>query len=188
MQKKIIGLAGEIASGKGTVAEYIKKNYQGSIHRFSIMLRDILDRLYLNQSRENMQKLSTTLRNNYGQDIFSKVISQDVKNDSAEVIAVDGIRRESDIEYLKKIDGFKLVYLEADMKIRYKRLIRRDENSDDRNKTFEQFKKDHQGESELQIKELKSIADEVIDNNGSMEELYQQVDKILKNKKEGLYN
>ncbi len=180
MQKKIIGLTGEIASGKGTVAEYIKKNYNGSIHRFSTILRDVLDRLYLDQSRENMQKLSTTLRKNYGQDLFSKVISQDVKNDSAKVIAIDGIRRESDIEYLKKIDGFRLVYLEADLEIRYKRLIKRDENSDDQNKAFEQFKKDHRGESELQIKELKNIAGEVIDNNGIMESLYQQVDKILK--------
>jgi len=32
----------------------------------------------------------------------------------------------------------------------------------------------------MQIKELKTIADEVLDNNGSLDELYKQVDKILK--------
>jgi len=179
-KKKIIGLAGEIASGKGTVAEYIKNNYRGSLYRFSTILRDILDRLYLKQSRENMQKLSTAMRENYGQDLFSKVLNKDIKNDSAEIIVIDGIRRESDIKCLKKMDEFKLVYIEVDIKTRHRRITNREENSDDKNKSFEQFSKDHSGEAEAQIKGLKNIADEVIDNNGSLDELYKQVDEILK--------
>jgi dephospho-CoA kinase len=127
-----------------------------------------------------MQKLSTILRENFGQDLFSKVISEDIKRDDSEVVIVDGIRRESDIEYLKKMKGFKLIYVEADMKIRYERIIKRGENADDNRKTFEEFKKDHQGEAELQIKGLKGIADIVLDNNGTLEDLYQQIDDILK--------
>ncbi|MDD3607486.1 MAG: AAA family ATPase [Candidatus Moranbacteria bacterium] len=180
MSRIILGLAGEIASGKGTVASYAVEKYNGRVHKFSTMLRDILNRIYLEENRLNMQKLSTILRENFGQDLFSKVISEDIKRDNSEVVIVDGIRRESDIEYLKKMEGFKLVYVEADMRIRYERITKRGENADDNRKTFKEFKNDHQGEAELQIKGLKRIADVVLDNNGTLEDLYRQIDDILK--------
>lgn len=180
MDKKIIGLAGEISSGKGTITKYIKEKYNGKTHRFSTMLRDILDRLYLEQSRDNIQKLSTTLRENYGQDLFSKVLARDVEKDSAGIIVVDGVRRESDIKYLKQDENFKLIFVKADMKKRYERIIKRGENTDDSQKTFEDFKEEHNDESELQIRGLENIADAVIDNSGDLENLYKQVDEVLK--------
>lgn len=179
MSKIILGLAGEIVSGKGTTAKYICEKHGGSSHRFSTMLRDVLDRMYLEISRENMQKISTVLRENFSDNILSIVISKDVEKDEHQVIAIDGVRRLADIEYLKKLSGFKLVYIETAMKKRYERIIKRGENSDDLRKTFEEFKRDHEREAELQIKDLKNHADFVIDNNGNLEELYKQIDEII---------
>ncbi|MDO9231074.1 MAG: AAA family ATPase [bacterium] len=178
--KKILGLAGEIVSGKGTTAKYICEKHGGSSHRFSSMLRDVLDRMYLEISRGNMQKISTVLRENFSDNILSIVITKDVEKDEHPVIAIDGVRRLADIEFLKKLPGFKLVYIETDMEKRYERIIKRGENSDDLKKTFEEFKKDHEREAELQIKDLKNHAEYVIDNNGSLEELYKQIDEIIK--------
>ena len=180
MSRIILGLTGEIASGKGTTAKYICEKHGGSSHRFSTMLRDIANRMYLEESRENLQKISTIFRENFFGDILSSVIAKDVENDKHEVIAIDGVRRLADIEYLKKLPGFKLVYIEADMKKRYERITARGENTDDTTKTFEDFKKDHEREAELQIKDLKNHADFVINNNGSLEDLYKQVDEIIK--------
>ena len=179
MPKIILGLAGEIASGKGTVAKYICEKYEGSSHRFSTMLRDVAKRMYLEENRENIQKISTIFRKNFSDDLLSKVIFNDVKNDNREYVAVDGVRRAPDIEYLKKLSGFKLIYIEAAMEKRYERITKRGENSDDSKKTFEEFKKDHERETELRIKDLKNIADFVVDNNGTFEELYSQIDKII---------
>ena len=67
MNKLILGIAGEIASGKGTVTQYIINEHKANSYRFSDMLRDILKRLYTEHSRENMQKLSTAIRENYGE-------------------------------------------------------------------------------------------------------------------------
>lgn len=181
MPKIILGLAGEIASGKGTVAKYIVKKYKGNAHRFSTMLRDVAKRMHLEESRENLQKISTMLREYFGGDILSKTIYFDVQNDKHKVIAIDGVRRPSDIEYLKKLASFKLVYIEADMEKRYKRIVKRGENTDDRKKTFKEFQKDHKKEAELQIREMRGKADVVINNNGTFGELYRQVDKIVKN-------
>jgi dephospho-CoA kinase len=92
MPKIIIGLAGEIASGKDVTKKYLEINYGASCHRFSTILRDILNRLYLPIKRENMQDISTFLRQRFGEDLLAKIITEDVKNDPHEIVVVDGIR------------------------------------------------------------------------------------------------
>lgn len=144
------------------------------------MLRDVLNRLYLDIKRTNMQTLSTALRQNFSEDILAKVITEDVKNDKSKIIIIDGVRRPADITYLKKLPGFKLVYVTAGLKTRYERLIKRGENKDDNNKTFEQFMNDHKAETELAIPELGKEANIKIDNNGGLEELYRQIDAIIR--------
>ncbi|PWB39124.1 MAG: hypothetical protein C3F02_00695 [Parcubacteria group bacterium] len=180
MTKKIIVLVGLLSSGKGTVAKYFVEKYGAQSFRFSTIMRDVLDRLYLEHSRENMSNLSTLLRERFGEDLFAKVMAADVAKSDAKIVVVDGARRQADVEHLKKIAGFKLVSIEADPKIRYERLTRRAENPDDKNKTWEQFLADHQLETEVNIPPLMKLADVVVDNNGSAEELYRQLDNLLK--------
>ncbi|MFZ3077966.1 MAG: AAA family ATPase [Candidatus Aenigmatarchaeota archaeon] len=175
----ILGFAGEIASGKGTAAKHLVDKYGSGYFRFSTILRDVLKRMHLEESRENTQKLSTLMRQNFGEDILSKVISKDVLNDRHDIIAVDGVRRLSDIKYLKDVPVFRLVYIEADIEKRFERIVKRGENVDDKSKTLEQFKKDNEGEAEAQIKGLKAHADFVVDNNGAIAELYGKIDGIV---------
>ncbi len=177
--KIILGLSGEIASGKGTVARHIEEKYKGASFRFSTALRDVARRMSLEENRENLQKISTIFRENFNDDILSVVICRDVEKDAHQIIAIDGVRRMADIKYLKGLEGFKLVYIEAGLDNRYHRIIKRKENSDDGQKTYEEFKADHKREAEQQIKDLKNYADFVIDNNGTFEELYRQVDEII---------
>ena len=179
MAKIIIGLAGEMACGKGTAARHIEEKYKASSYRFSTMLRDVLDRLYIEQTRENVANISTILRQNFGEDLFAKVMAEDVKKDENEVIIIDGIRRLADIEYLKKIPEFKFIYIDTDIKVCYERIIKRGENTDDNDKTFEKFVEEHNLETELQINDLKNYADFVIDNNIDFNHLYEQIDKII---------
>lgn len=178
-QKIILGFVGDLAAGKGTVAKYLKEKNKVNVYRFSTMLRDILNRLYLDQSRGNMQKLSTVLRENFSQDIMSSVIAEDVKNDPNELVVVDGIRRPTDITYLKEIPSFNLIYITADSKIRWQRLVKRNENPGDDKKTFEEFSQDEQAEADKMIKDLGATAKFRINNDGSFDDLYKQIDDIL---------
>ncbi len=180
MPKIILGFTGLIACGKGTATQYLKEKYGAETFRFSTMLRDVLDRLYLAHTRENMSGISTGLRNIFGQDLMAKVMSQDVENSQAELIVVDGIRRMDDIKYLRALPNFKLVAIVADMKIRYERLLTRGENSDDQNKTWEEFQADHQLETELTILDTMKAADIAINNDGSLENLQKQLDELVK--------
>lgn len=179
MAKLILGLVGEMSCGKGTIAEHMKGKYHSSTHRFSTVLRDVLDRLHLEQSRGNIQILSEILRKSYGEDIFAKSMLHDVEGDSGDIVVVDGVRRIEDIGFLRELSHFKLIFIEADMRVRYERLTGRRENSDDQVKTFEEFKREHEADSELQIRELKNYADYVVDNNGSYLDLYHAIDAIV---------
>jgi len=182
--KLIFGFVGPLASGKGTASAYLKDKYDANTHRFSTMLRDMLDRIYLEKSRDNLIKMSEAVREKFGEDIMAKTMAKDAENDPREIVVVDGIRRPADIEYLSKNKNFILVSIDADIKKRYERIIKRGENSDDNNKTFAEFQADHQRSTELTIPGVMAQATEHINNNGTTRELYKTLDNlILKYKK-----
>ena len=180
MKRIIIGLVGEIASGKGTIVKYLEDKHQASNYRFSTIMRDVLDRLHIEHTRDSLQKTSSMLRETFGENILAKVMADDVREDENNIIVIDGVRRVEDIEFLKQDENFKLVFVEASLEKRYERIIGRSENEDDKSKTFEEFKLDAQREAELTIAGLKDIANVVIDNNGSVEELERQIEELLK--------
>ncbi len=177
--KIILGFTGFIASGKGTAAEYLAEKYNAPSYRFSTMLRDILNRIYVESSRDNLIKTSEFIRETFGEDTMAITLGKDVEKDQSDIIVVDGIRRMADIEYLKKMDGFILIHIDANPKIRYERLIKRSENTDDQTKTYEEFLKDHERSTEISIREVAEHAMEKIDNSGTFEELNKQIDNII---------
>jgi dephospho-CoA kinase len=179
--KTIIGTAGEIASGKETVAQYIIKKYGGSLYRFSDPLRDILLRMHLAVDRKNYHLISMALRNYFGQDSLSKIVFNDINKKRDKIIVIDGIRRQSDLKYLKNIRGFKLIFIEADLKKRFERLKARREKADDQKKSLSSFKKEHESEVEMNIRKLKKIADFIIDNNQGHSRLFSAIDAVLGN-------
>ena len=132
-----------------------------------------------------MSLLSTVLRQNFNEDLFAKVITENVKNDPNNIIVVEGIRRMADIKYLMELDNFILTRVVADSKIRYERLIKRTENPGDTKKTYEDFLRDHKLETELQIPEVMKRAVATIDNNDDVNVLYKQIEQLLTKNKEG---
>ena len=178
--KIIIGLVGQLACGKGTVAEYLKKKYGASVYRYSTMLRDVLNRLYLEINRVNIQDLSSVLRKKFGEDLLAKVITEDVKKDSNKLIVVDGIRRMDDIKYLINEEGFILTKVTAKPETRYKRITGRGENTDDTKKTFAQFLKDETKEADAGIPKVMTKAKKEINNDGDLDDLHKQVDNLIK--------
>ena len=177
--KLILGITGNMAAGKTTITDYIKEHYGGVSFRFSTMLRDVLSRIHVEETRDNLQQLSTFLRSTFGEDLMSKVIAEDVKRATDNIIIVEGIRRPSDVAYLKEIPGFHLIAITANLKTRYNRIIQRSENPDDQIKTFEMFEKEQSQEAEGKIEEISRDAEVIIDNNGNLDMLYTKIDDIM---------
>ncbi len=135
--------------------------------------------MHLPAERQNMQQLSSALRTYFSEDLLSKVLTEDVKLADAPVIITEGIRRPSDIAYLKDLEGFVLIALKTDERMRFERLTKRSENPDDRGKTWETFQKDNNAEAEQKIKDIAAMANYTIENNGDLDDLYRQIDKIV---------
>lgn len=180
MPKLILGFVGEMASGKGTAVSYIKKKYGATTYSFSTMLRDILDRLYLPHTRDNMIDLSVWVRGHFGEDTMARTMANDIAKDSHDIIAVEGIRRPADIEHLKKLSGFRVVEIVADERTRFERLVKRAQNPGDATKTLEEFQADSQKPTEISIRDVAKEATEHMDNNGTTEELHRQLDTLIK--------
>jgi dephospho-CoA kinase len=182
MCKIIIGLAGEIASGKDTVADYVRGKYNGVTVSFSQPLRDILNRLYLPIDRLHLSGLAQTLIDKFGTDILSKTIATEIEKSDKKIFVLPNIRREGDYEHLKKNPGFILVGVNTDPRIRYERLIKRGQNEDDKNKTWEQFQADSKISTEVEIATLIKKSAYQFDNNGSLEDLYKQIELFISSK------
>ena len=180
MDKLIFGIVGGLASGKTTLAEHLSETYHCNTYRYSTMLRDILERIYVDQTRTNLQELSTFLRQQFGQDVMSKVIAHDVANDDNDIVVVEGIRRPTDITYLRELPGFHLIFVDAEQRTRYERIIEREENPDDAFKTFETFKQDEAAEADRLISEIAAEAEYTLDNNGTRDNFFAQADAIIK--------
>lgn len=180
MSNLILGITGHMAAGKTTVTKYIQERHAGVSFRFSTMLRDCLKRIHVEETREHLQSLSTFLRSTYGEDIMSKVIAKDVAQATESIIVVEGIRRPSDVAYLKELDGFHLIGVSADLRTRYERIIQRNENPDDQEKTFEEFQQEQSHEADITIQDVMKNAEVVVDNNGDLEALYAQINDVIK--------
>lgn len=176
----IIGLVGQMVTGKGTAAEYLNKKYGALNYRFSDPLRDILDRMHTEKTRNNLQKLSTVLRQNFGEDVLAKIIKEDIKNSNYSIATVDGIRRWGDIELIKNAGNFVLTAIETSPEKRYERMIKRKENEGDEKKTYEEFLSDQQKEADAQIPQIMQEAQEKISNEDGFDDFYKQLDNIIK--------
>lgn len=182
MRKIIFGFVGEIASGKGTAVRYIEDKYGAKSYRFSTILRDVLSRLDIDKTRENLQDISTLIREKFGQDTFAKVMARDVSKDVGEIVVVDGIRLKDDIEYLRKLENFYLIHIYADRELRYKRLVSRGENVGEDRISYEEFLKSQENECEVQLQEVVKHADIKIDNNGTPEGLIEKIESFIEEK------
>ena len=87
MSKKIIiGLVGPMAVGKGAVCEYMAEKYGAQQIRYSTMLRDIADRLFLPHTRDVLIKMSEVLRSTFGDDLMAQVVKQEEQSCEAEIV------------------------------------------------------------------------------------------------------
>jgi dephospho-CoA kinase len=177
--KIVIALTGPIASGKDVTKKYIEEKYGAKSVKFSQILRDVLNRITVPLERENMQLLSTVLRQNFGEDVLARNIAEDAKKLDAQIVILDGVRRPADIEYAKQLAGFVLIKIDADPKIRFQRAVLRNENVGDSEKTFEQFLADHETEADKEVPIVMSQATFAFDNNGDFENLYRQIDEFM---------
>lgn len=181
-RKIVIGLIGEKGAGKGTVSDYLLEKY-GAVHfGTSKILRRTLEDLHLSVTRDNLIKLALVLKEGYGPSVIIDSLIQDIEKNNAELAMADGIRMHGDVEPFQKKyrENFFLVYVTADLRLRYKRTKMRKEKEGEDEATLEQFMEEEGRLTELSIHEIGRHAEFKLNNNGTADELKKQTDEMMK--------
>lgn len=179
----IIGITGTDGAGKGTVVDYLAHT-KGFVHYHGRKLFiEEIEKQGLENNRASMRLVANELRRLHGDDVIVKLFLQQAKERGDVHIIIDSIRALAEVETLKA-NGGALLSVDADRKIRYKRIQERASSSD--NVTFEEFVALEEREMNdpdphgMQKAKVMAMADYTIENNTSTEDLYSQVEDFLK--------
>lgn len=169
---KVIGLVGEKGSGKQTFVNFLKKmasNLNIRQIRFSDILAQTLLIWDIPITRSNLQKLAIVMNDAFGTKALTNAAKFSFEGDLADVVILDGIRRQSEFNLVKLMNGT-VIYITADQDLRYKRLKLRSEKVGEVGLTFAQFLKEEKSKAESEIPKISKKADIKLENNGTLDE------------------
>ncbi|MFO7807523.1 MAG: AAA family ATPase [Candidatus Moraniibacteriota bacterium] len=178
MKKTIIGLVGEVGSGKDTVGEYLEKEYGAKQVRFADPIKETLSIYFDKLSREDQQWLFLAFQERFGGDILSRAIRKKIEEDPASIIVVNGLRMPPDYDFIRGFENNHILYVTASQETRWKRSSKRDEKSDD-NGDFQHFQKIDKKPTEIHVPEIGAKADYTIENEKDLEYLLGETDKFM---------
>lgn len=179
----IIGITGTLGAGKGAIVEYLVNN-KGFEH-FSVrayLLEEIRKRRWP-ENRDSMFNLANELRALHSasfvtDQLYNKAVG------SGKNCVIESIRTPGEIESLRKKENFFLFAVDADPHLRYQRIQLR--NSETDNISFEVFRENEKREmnttdpNKQNLKKCIALADALLLNNSTKEELFLQLENILK--------
>lgn len=176
--KLVIGLVGEIGSGKGTLFTLLKDQVPTlAVVRigFSDIIRETLVLWELPNTRENLQKLPQAMDQFYGAGSLSYAIKKRIDSKKEDIVILDGIRWQTDVAMLRNFPKNILVYITARPETRFSRLCARSQNFDDATLCWETFLEQELAPNEIQIRQIGSQADYKIENIGDLDRYREQV-------------
>lgn len=175
---KIILITWPNGSWKWTVARYLHEKYGAILYRFSAPLYTILRDMWLPCTRENLDTLSQSLRESFGQDIIWRGVREFIESHPDELIVLEGIRRVQTMqEFSDIIDS--VIWIDVSLDTRYIRTSTRWEKDGELWISREKFESQESLESEKSLSEFREMADVIIDNNWTEDELYKKIDIFL---------
>jgi dCMP deaminase len=176
----IIGLTGKNAAGKTEVAQYlISRGFE--YHSLSDEIREETRRRGREITRDVLMELGNELRSSFGAGVLAERISAKLGSDRNYV--VDSIRNPMEVQVLKRRKDFFLLAVDADQQVRFERSRVRGREGAAR--TLDQFIEEEERElasddpASQQLAATWRIADLVIHNDGSVEELHGRLDGIM---------
>ena len=176
MKKKIIALAAPMGAGKSFFCERLLKSHIAETIKYSKILSNVLEDLDLENNRQNLQNLSLSFRNLFGENILEKYVLKKIKNSEKDLIILDGVRRAEDFDLIEKQYDFNLIFIDVDLEKRQARFLQRNERLGDEDSLQIQKTEGHNSETRH---ELKEVAKFLIENNGTLEEFEQKIDQTL---------
>ena len=173
----VIGLTGQMNAGKGAVVDILRQEFDFGCFSLSDRVREVAaSRGAPNAARTVLQDTGNEMRRTFGGDIFARLTAGFAFVRGSERIVIDGIRNPVEVKFLREHAGFHLIALTASREKRFEWMLRRARVDDP--KTYDAFlvvddrdlgvSEDPLGQ---QVGRCIEIADVVIDNNGTLNDL-----------------
>lgn len=179
----ILGITGWVASGKDTVGDYLAENY--GFRRFSLSdaLRDDLNKDRIELTRDNLRERGNVLREKFGPAILAEKAAETIKSDPDRNWVLLSIRLPSEVAYLRENCDLLLISVDVPEKIRYERALNRAKVGE-KIISFDDFiakeTAERGGQNNSQaVDQVINMADISIENSGTVDDLYQKIDKII---------
>ncbi len=175
-----IGVAGLNASGKTEVVRLLETRSFYAVS-LSDAIREDLRRDGLEATRENMIERGRALRDRFGPGILAERVQATLPPDRNHVI--DSIRHPAEVEVFQRARDWVLLWVEASAETRYERLRARGRVGEDI--SFGEFQALQERElespdpSRQQLLAVRELADEVISNEGTREDLAPDLQRVL---------
>ncbi|MFA7254158.1 MAG: AAA family ATPase [Patescibacteria group bacterium] len=180
----IVGITGWFASGKDTVADYLQeKGFK--VFSLSDVIRDHLRLEGKELSRDNLRVKGNELRDQFGASFLAEQALKKISEDqSGSNYVIPSVRQMGEVEMLRQEPSFKLWAVDAPSRLRHQRLLERARTADEKDLSFDDFKaKEEQekggGPNCQQVDKVIEAADLTLDNGGSFENLYKQIDNLI---------
>lgn len=182
MRFSIIGISGTNASGKDTLGQTLASRGWLFIS-VSEILRDELHSRGLAIERDNLRNLSAEWRREGGLGILVdkalEVYEREKNKKKLSGLAIASLRNPGEANRVHELGG-KVIWTDADPKVRYERIVSRLRSDEDR-KTYEEFlaeekaELEHSGdEATLSLSGVKAKADIFIRNDGNDIEIFKK--------------
>ena len=181
----IIGVTGLSGSGKGAVSEILTS--KGFIKLgLSSGIDEELRKRGIEINRMNQIRIANEMRKAKGRDYWAKILLERIgkEEDLNQNYVVEGFRNTAEVDAFRKVPGFILIGVAAGFLRRSEWIIKRARIGDC--KTIEEFREFEkidflEGIAEGQQNALCfAMADRYIQNEGTFEELREQVERFLK--------
>ena len=182
----IIGLSGTNGSGKDTVGHLLAEKYGFLFADATQMLGDELTRRGLSHERENKSALSAEWRREYGMGVIVDKGVETFKAGNYKGLIVGSLRHPGEADRVHELGG-KVLWVDADPRVRYERITKNDRGRVEDRKTFEEFLTEQEREmhpvgdaATLNIAAVKDRADITLTNDGNDIEAFKvQAEQIL---------
>jgi len=181
---KIIGAVGQNGSGKDEVLKYLRLKYSVPFLSTGDIVREIASKEGVEPTRENLGRISDRHFREFGQGYFVQLLADKIRQTDWKVAGISGIRSLNDVFILKDIFGKDFILINVyitDPHVRYRRMTVRGEGRDPH--SYEQFLQQDRAEEELfSLKEAERLADYSISNDGTLDDLHREIDKLVSDK------
>ncbi len=180
----IIGITGTLGSGKGTIVKYLVEQKGFEHYTVRGFLTEALKKRNMAVNRDTMTSLANELRKqNSPSYIVEKLAEKALK--SGNDCVIESIRTPGEVAALRKYPKFVLLAVDADINLRYQRILKR--NSETDQVSFETFVANEKREmhsddpNKQNLSKCIEMADYTILNNDSINSLHSKVETFLNN-------